>query len=209
MSDSRIPGLLLLTLSSLMFVASTRELLPAASVFPALLLFTIGAVQLLRGQRHAARRARPAAPAVKAPVDRSASSSLRHDLALAERRAMRAGASHQALVPELPSRTEPPRPAHQASGSRADSLPEPIPRPAADIELEDAIWQPDAHDSGAEEKERDDADAGFLVSADVSFPIEVQRGDALADQLRKLSLLLEQGVLSESEYALAKAKLLR
>jgi hypothetical protein len=48
----------------------------------------------------------------------------------------------------------------------------------------------------------------FVVGTDVSFPVEVQRGDALADQLRKLNLLLEQGVLTEEEYAVAKAKLL-
>ncbi len=48
----------------------------------------------------------------------------------------------------------------------------------------------------------------FVVGTDVSFPIEVQSADALADPLRKLSQLLEQGVLTEEEYAVAKAKLL-
>ncbi len=54
----------------------------------------------------------------------------------------------------------------------------------------------------------DEGDTELIVSGDVSFPIEVQRGDALADQLRKLSQLLAQGVLTEEEYAVAKAKLL-
>ncbi len=54
-----------------------------------------------------------------------------------------------------------------------------------------------------------DAEADdFVVTTDVSFPVEVQRGDALADQLRKLNQLLTQGILSEEEYAIAKAKLL-
>ena len=48
----------------------------------------------------------------------------------------------------------------------------------------------------------------FVVTNDVSFPIEVQSGDALADQLRKLNELMGQGVLTEEEYAIAKAKLL-
>lgn len=48
----------------------------------------------------------------------------------------------------------------------------------------------------------------FLVETDVSFPVDVQEGDALADQLKKLSQLLEQGVLTAEEYAVAKAKLL-
>lgn len=54
-----------------------------------------------------------------------------------------------------------------------------------------------------------DAPAGeMVVTTDVSFPVEVQRGDALADQLRKLNQLLTQGILTETEYAIAKAKLL-
>jgi hypothetical protein len=32
----------------------------------------------------------------------------------------------------------------------------------------------------------------FVVATDVSFPVEVQSGDALADQLRKLNQLLQQ-----------------
>ena len=48
----------------------------------------------------------------------------------------------------------------------------------------------------------------LVVMPDVSFPVEVQRGDALADQLRKLNQLLTQGILTEQEYAIAKARLL-
>ena len=48
----------------------------------------------------------------------------------------------------------------------------------------------------------------LVVMPDVSFPVEVQRGDALADQLRKLNQLLTQGILTEEEYAIAKARLL-
>jgi hypothetical protein len=54
-----------------------------------------------------------------------------------------------------------------------------------------------------------DAPVGELVvTTDISFPVEVQRGDALADQLRKLNQLLTQGILTETEYAIAKARLL-
>lgn len=56
--------------------------------------------------------------------------------------------------------------------------------------------------------EIDESDAELAVTTDVSFPVEVQRGDALADQLSKLNALLAQGVLTEEEYAVAKAKLL-
>lgn len=56
--------------------------------------------------------------------------------------------------------------------------------------------------------EIDDQDDDFVVGTDVSFPVSIQSGDALADQLRKLTQLLEQGVLTAEEYAVAKAKLL-
>jgi len=56
--------------------------------------------------------------------------------------------------------------------------------------------------------EFDDQDSDLIVATDVSFPVEIQSGDAMADQLRKLNQLLEQGVLTEEEYAVAKAKLL-
>ena len=56
--------------------------------------------------------------------------------------------------------------------------------------------------------EIDDQDDDFVVATDVSFPVEVQSADTLADPLRKLIQLLEQGVLTEEEYAVAKAKLL-
>jgi len=44
------------------------------------------------------------------------------------------------------------------------------------------------------------------VATDVSFPIEIQSGDALADPLRKPSQLVEQGVLTEAESAVPKAQ---
>lgn len=70
---------------------------------------------------------------------------------------------------------------------------------------------PAARRAAVEEIDLVDAcdDEDIVISQDVSFPVEVQRGDALADQLRKLNQLLTQGALSEQEYALAKAKLLR
>ena len=56
--------------------------------------------------------------------------------------------------------------------------------------------------------EIDDQDNDFVVATDASFPVEVRPAVALADPLRKLIQLLEQGVLTAEEYAVAKAKLL-
>ncbi len=56
--------------------------------------------------------------------------------------------------------------------------------------------------------EFDETEETLELGSDVSYPVELQEGDALADQLRKLSSLLSQGVLSPKEYAVAKSKLL-
>lgn len=98
--------------------------------------------------------------------------------AAAERMAQRRGAALNELSAALPA-----KPMGTARASRGQPL------PATPIDL-------------------DPSETDLIVTQDVSFPVEVQRGDALADQLRKLSLLLTQGILSEEEYAIAKAKLL-
>jgi len=61
---------------------------------------------------------------------------------------------------------------------------------------------------GGDAIEISEDEADLVVTTDVSFPVEVQTGDALADQLKKLNQLMTQGVLTEEEYAVAKAKLL-
>lgn len=98
--------------------------------------------------------------------------------ATAERMAQRRGAALNELNATLPPKTTP-----TARATRGQ------PMQAAPIDL-------------------DPSEADLVVTQDVSFPVEVQRGDALADQLRKLNLLLTQGILTEEEYAIAKAKLL-
>ncbi len=59
-----------------------------------------------------------------------------------------------------------------------------------------------------DEIEINELEADFVVATDVSFPVAVQAGDALADPLRKLNRLLEQGVLTAEQYAVAKTKIL-
>lgn len=48
----------------------------------------------------------------------------------------------------------------------------------------------------------------FVADTGAFFPVERQTGDALADPLHTFRLLLEQGVLTEEKYTVAKAKLL-
>jgi hypothetical protein len=71
-----------------------------------------------------------------------------------------------------------------------------------------AFTQAGRRQAGPEALELELPEEDLVVNPDVSFPVEVQRGDALADQLRKLNQLLTQGILTEQEYAIAKAKLL-
>ena len=98
----------------------------------------------------------------------------------AERRAMRRGATLNELN------------APEAAASAASAFP-PVGR---------------RRQAAPEALELDSEEGELVVNPDVSFPVEVQRGDALADQLRKLNQLLTQGILTEEEYAIAKAKIL-
>ncbi len=100
--------------------------------------------------------------------------------AAAERNAMRRGAALNEVNAGLPA---------PARGSAAQPA-----MPAAPDRETIELDQPDGEQ--------------LVVLPDVSFPVEVQRGDALADQLRKLNQLLTQGILTEAEYAIAKARLI-
>jgi hypothetical protein len=51
-------------------------------------------------------------------------------------------------------------------------------------------------------------DENFKVNSDVSFPVEVQQHDSLAEQILKLQKLKEDGIISDDEMTIAKAKLL-
>ncbi len=103
----------------------------------------------------------------------------RHAQAHAERQARRQGEALAIPAPSAWRRT--PAPRGRAMG------PAVVPRDGVEI---------------------NELEADFVVATDVSFPVAVQAGDALADPLRKLNQLLEQGVLTAEEYAVAKSKIL-
>ena len=142
MSDPRILGLVLMSVSIAAFLGSTSGALPAVTFFPAFLLFAVGAFEFLRTNHEAMAKA-------KERTSRTISPRLR------ENRMARTLADKQAA-------------------SKALGL-------------------------GSVEPN---------ITTDVSFPLEVQMDDAVGDQLSKLSRLLEQRVLTEEEYSIAKAKIL-
>ena len=172
MSEGKSTGFMLMALAVAAFLGSTYEVLPAATFFPALALFVIGAFKFLRSSHEALADAERRTQEKLHPVireDRSAQAG-------AERSALRRGAALNELNAWTPSAAA--FPATRRPSSAPDAL------------------------------ELDSPEEEFTVAPDVSFPVEVQRGDALADQLRKLNQLLTQGILTEQEYAIAKAKLL-
>lgn len=57
--------------------------------------------------------------------------------------------------------------------------------------------------------ELDEDDEGFAISSDVSFPIEVQERGVVAEEIRKLQRLRDDGVIDDQEFSAAKAKLLK
>ena len=178
MSDPRILGLTLMAVAIVAFLGSTSEALPPETFFPAMALFAIGAFKFLRSNHEAMAKAEQRAKNAVSPKIR-------------ENRLARALADKQAAAKAIglpPStRVEP-----MASSDTSDEMATEMATDVNAIELDDA--------SGNEEE--------LNVTTDVSFPVEVQTGDALADQLGKLNRLLEQGVLTEEEYAIAKTKLL-
>lgn len=115
----------------------------------------------------------------------------RSGLARAERQAHRRGGAPDALPDALHGDAPPamgPRPASAGGFMRATAA--------------------SAHRGGLA-VERVEPPAGELeATSDVSFPLELQRGEALADPLRKLNPLRVQGILTEEEFAIAKARLL-
>jgi len=181
MQNGRTTGFILMGLAVAAFLGSTSEALPPVTFFPALALFAIGAVKFFVSSREALAEAERRTQAKLHPTIRADRSAL----AQAERQAGRQGAALSALNADRATASPSPKPARRAQAAALAS------QPASDeIELLDV------------------QEESLEVTQDVSFPIEVQRGDALADQLRKLNVLLTQGILTEQEYAIAKAKLL-
>ena len=179
MSDPRMTGLSLMGLAIAAFLGSTSELLPAVTFFPALVLFAIGAVKFMKTNSVAMAEA-------EKKVERRVNPTIRqnvHAQAQAERLAAKRGGTLNSLSEDG---LDAERAARLASGASA----------AEAVHTNDAI----DFDGGDEDD--------LVVTTDVSFPVEVQQGDALADQLKKLNTLMAQGVLTEEEYAVAKAKLL-
>lgn len=178
MSDARSTGLVLMALATAAFVGSTAEMLPAVTFFPALFLFLLGAFKFVRSNGRAMAEAERRIERRLRPEIRENRRAAAH----AERLAARRGSALTSINAEEAAAAE------------------------AAARLASGIGPGAADDARA--IELDVPASELVVTPDVSFPVEIQSGDALAEQLEKLSRLLAQGVLTEEEYAVAKAKLL-
>lgn len=86
------------------------------------------------------------------------------------------------------------RTAAQAATVRSDPAPD-------ELLLSELSVECDSDDPGS------DADS-FEISTDVSFPVEVQEHDSIAEKLEKLRRLHDDGMITDEEFLTAKAKLL-
>lgn len=180
---SRVRGLSLMGVGALVFLGTNAQLLPAVAFFPAVAVCLLGVVIFMKANREATT--------------------------VADQRLRRA------LDPEIRNRTAERYASRQAEadGRTLASITEPrgrrgrSPGPAAPVAAAapDELVLEDVDASGR----KSDAESDFVVTTDVSFPVELQETRSLAEQLQKLQRLCEDGVITVEEFSIAKAKLLR
>lgn len=180
MSDPRMTGLSLMGLAILAFLGTTAQALPSVTFFPALAVFVLGAIKfLITNHAELAKAEQRTARRVDPTLRPGEPSHVR-----AERIAANRGAALNSFGPDDESLAAESA-ARMASGRMA--------------------YESSALSHAIEIGEDEDH---FVVATDVSFPVEVQLGDAIADQLKGLSEQMAKGILTEEEYAVAKARLL-
>ncbi len=190
MNQSRTTGLLLLVVGALTFLGTTNQLIPAIAFFPGLVVCVLGLIVFMKANHVAleeseARTLRRLNPEIKNVT--------------AERAAKKQAEVDGAGLDALESREG--RLAAQVAATdqvQGDQL---------GLDEVDQAGANAAAPANAEASE-EGKDADFVVTTDVSFPVEIQHQSSLADQLAKLRRLADDGIISEEEFAVAKAKLL-
>ncbi len=178
MKQPRTVGLALILLGTVVLLGNTTETLPPEAFFAGLVMYPLGGFLFFKGSRAAIQRAEERAAKIRAPHLRNERAE--HQAAQQMRNIERNGAV-DTQVRSL-----------QSAPAAAPSAP----------------LQSKAPDSYEIDHDLGEEDSDLAVTSDVSFPIEVQQQDSLADQIRKLQQLREDGIISDEEMATAKAKLL-
>lgn len=184
MKEPRKVGLALIFLGVVVLLGNTTEALPPEAFFAGLILYPIGGYLFFKGSREAIKQAEVRAASIRAPR-------LRNETA--EKYAAKQQSNieaHGSVDSQMLAR----------SGGPAETI-------AKGQARENA--KPTLHELEIGSDVVVDDDAGnFNVTSDVSFPIEVQEQDSLAEQIMKLHKLQEDGIISDEEMVMAKAKLL-
>ncbi len=183
MREPRTVGLSLIFLGVVVLLGNTTEALPPEAFFAGLLLYPIGGYLFFKGSREAINKAEVRAARIRAPQ-------------LKNKTAEKYAASQKSNI--------------EAHGS-VDSLSRGLTRDRASVVTTNPPQEVEVQELMLCELEPsfDANDAGdFAVTSDVSFPLEIQEQDSLADQIAKLQKLREDGIISDEEMATAKAKLL-
>ncbi len=184
-TNDRSRGLALLALGTTVFAGTTNHMLPAIAFWPASFVCAIGVVLFMKGNRAALEQAETETRRALNPPVRSPNSE-QH----AEQQAHTNGCVLQALES---------RAARSAATLSTET------NQVAENEI--VLYEVNSADVQEKAADAEDND-GFVVTRDVSFPLEVQEQTSLADQLEKLQKLRRDGIISPEEFAIAKAKLL-
>ena len=179
MTQSRTTGLLLLLVGMLTFAGTTNELLPAIAFWPGAVVSGFGFVIFMKANHIAMN-----------PAETHA-------------RPRTAGARPLARLEVLAEGQA------RVSGLRLEQLGEREGRSVAQLAQARQVHEDEIVLYEVDDDRTGEGDKDFVVTTDVSFPLELQQEGALADQLEKLQRLLDQEIITSEEFAIAKAKLLR
>jgi hypothetical protein len=196
MKEPRKVGLALIFLGVVVLLGNTTEALPPEAFFAGLLLYPIGGYLFFTGSREAIQQAEMRAARIRAPR-------LRNETAEKHAGKQKANIDANGSVDsQMAAMAGPAETSSQPTQPAKDDVTNQLrAEPASMPTSQNAVASP-AMDTG------EAADENLKVSSDVSFPVEVQQHDQLADQILKLQKLKEDGIISDDEMATAKAKLL-
>ncbi|HIG68785.1 MAG TPA: hypothetical protein EYG46_20410 [Myxococcales bacterium] len=177
MNEPRKLGLALILLGVIVLRGNTTEALPPEGFFAGLFLYPVGGDLFFKGSRQAINRTEVRVATLRAPKLKNESA---ERFAQQQRSTLDAHGSVEARIRKRKQK---------APDANRDSK---FSRSSDERLLLDADSFKDEEDSS--------------VSSYVSFALEVQEHDSLADQIMKLQKLGEDGIISDDEIAVAKSK---
>jgi hypothetical protein len=210
MPTSRLTGLFLIGLGAFTFLATTNQLIPAVAFFPGLLVCMLGTVVFLKANRTALQESEARHEARRNPVIKSTSANKLADLQAATdgRELASLGSRNDRVATTAAPVQSPHRDEVSLRGDDSGDANDQIPGLESETPDEENTAGSVTSQGGSNDQAEGEDEAGFVVTTDVSFPVELQAQGTLADQIAKLRRLADDGIINEDEFAVAKAKLL-